>query len=143
MEEQNQLDALKRELRFTRAACIASSVLTAALLAVFIVGLVKVQPLLDSVREAEAVLDHLAAIDTDALNDAIEQFQDVDLQALADAVEELDMETVNGTMEQVGDALEDLDMEAVSTAIQNLNGAVEKLQAISSKLGSLFGANAR
>lgn len=141
MENQNELQGLRRELRITRIFCMVSSLLTAGLLMAIIIISVKVQPLFQNVGEAQTVLDNLAELDVDAMNGALEQLENLNLDALADSMGELDMEVLNDTMEQVNSALEALDMDALSTAIDNLNGAAEILQSVNNRLGSLFGRN--
>ncbi len=116
---------LMKELKFTRIICMISSILTLCLLAGGILLFGKVQELAEICRP---VVEKVSELDVKSLNDTMDNIN-------------ASLETVD--WEQVADALGELDVEALNSAIEgldteeltkslkNLNDAVDKVQEIS------------
>ena len=107
-EEENVLNSLRKELKVTRYC----SLFVAVLLIIVIIGGVSVmnmlRPAITAVQEMQPVMEQMAELDVDMLNEKIVQ---------------LDIEGLN-------QAISELDMEEVTKALTNMNDAVEKLQEI-------------
>ena len=107
-EQEEMLNSLRKELKVTRYC----SLFVAVLLIIVIVGGVSVmnmlRPAVEAVQEMQPVMEQMAELDVDMLNEKIAQ---------------LDIEGLN-------QAISELDMEEVTKALTNMNDAVEKLQEI-------------
>lgn len=116
---------LMKELRLTRIICMISSFLTLCLLAGGILLFGKVQELAEICRP---VVEKVSELDVESLNDTMDNIN-------------ASLETVD--WQQVADALGELDVEALNSAIEgldteelskslkNLSDAVDKVQEIS------------
>lgn len=116
---------LLKELRFTRIACVISSVLTLCLLAGGVVLFDRVQKLEELCRP---VVEQLAGVDVESFNTTLDRvgqtLEDVDWEQVANVLGEFDVESFNT-------AMEGLDTEELSKGLENLNDAVEKIREIS------------
>lgn len=119
---------LMKELKRTRIICMVSSFLSLCLFAGGILLFGKVQELTEICRP---VAERVSELDVASLNDTLDHIN-------------ASLETVD--WEQVADALGELDVDAINSAIEgldteelseslkNLNDAVEKIQEISEKM---------
>lgn len=132
---QGDMSKLFRELRFTRIVSIVSS-----LLAVFLLvwGGYLVYTIKGIVREAEPVMEKIEEVDVESLNATLEHVNET--------LETVDLEPVVQAIEELdvegfNAAIESLDMEELSKALRNLNDAADAFrqisQTISQSLGSL------
>ena len=125
---QGDMSKLFRELRFTRAVSIISSLLVILLL---ICGGWLIYTIKDFEREAEPALEKFAEVDMENLNATLkhvnETLESVDLEPIVQAIEELDVEGFNA-------AINSLDMEELSKALKNLNDAADIFRQISQML---------
>lgn len=121
---------LMKELKFTRIICMISSALTLCLLIGGVFLFVQVQ--------------RLAAV----CEPAIEKISDVDVESLNETLDHVNASLESVDWEQVADALGELDVEALNSAIdgldtealteslQNLNEVMEKMRELNDKMNS-------
>lgn len=128
------LNSLKKELRLTRIFCLISSFLTVCLLigGIFLVN--QLQPVFQFMGEVQPVLAEIAELNVDTVNDTLEQ--------LNAAVGDVDWEQLSDTLGQldvaaINEAVENLDTEELTVSLRNLNDAVDTLKSIGDKLSSL------
>ena len=119
MQEQDELiNSLRKELKVTRYC----SLLVAVLLVIVIIGGVSIvntiRPAITAVQKMEPVMEQMAELDVNMLNEKIAQ---------------LDIEGLN-------QAISGLDMEEASKALANINDAVEKLQEIGEGFSKFSGS---
>lgn len=134
-ERNDKLEMLRKELRLTRIFCIISSVLTICLLAGVVVLCIGLRPVNEFMRKAEPALEQLEDLDVDTLNTTLEQ---VNI-----SLEQVDWEQLSDSLgkldvDAVNEALEGLDTEEFSRALENLNNATDMLKGISEKFGSII-----
>ena len=115
---------LKKEILINRIFSIISMVMTTGILVVAVVMLIQVKSFLTI---AEPVMEELAKIDMEVLNETLDNFNDImdglDFAGLFETLEEIDFESLNTVME-------DLDMEELSETLENINEGAEKLETI-------------
>ena len=116
---------LMRELRFTRIICMISSFLTLCLLAGGILLFGKVQELAEICRP---VVEKVSELDVESLNDTMDN-----INASLETVDWEQMADALGELdvEALNSAIEGLDTEELSKSLKNLNDAVDKVQEIS------------
>lgn len=133
MENENIIETLKKELKFTRICCMVSSILTVCLLAAVIILFTKLQPVYEFMNTAKPVLEKAAEIDVDTLNKTIgtlnETMGEVDWESLSESLDALDVEAVNKLIESY-------DPEEFSRTLDNLNSAIEMIGTLSQKFSS-------
>lgn len=134
MEHENNVEILKKELKFTRICCMVSSVLAVCLLAAVVILIVKLQPVYEFMNTAEPAIGKISEIDVETLNETIETLNgtmgEVDWESLSNSLDALDVEAVNKLIESY-------DPEEFSRTLDNLNSAIEMIGTISQKFGSL------
>lgn len=134
MENENNIEILKKELKFTRICCMVSSVLTVCLLAAVIILFVKLQPVYEFINTSKPALEKVAEIDVDTLNKTVgtlnETMGEVDWESLSESLDALDVEAINKLIESY-------DPEEFSRTLDNLNNAIEMIGTVSQKFGSL------
>ena len=128
------MEDIKKELRLTRLFCIISSLLTVCLLAAIVFLIISLRPILSFVEDTKPALEHMSELDIDALNGTLEQ---VDI-----ALGQVDWEEVSDSLKQldveaINEAIRNLDTGELSTALENLNQVVAALEAFGEKVGSL------
>lgn len=127
---------LMKELRFTRIVCIISSVLTFCLLVGGAFLYGKVQKLAEI---CEPAIEKMSDVDVESLNETLDNVNA--------SLESMDWERVADVLDELDvDALnsviEGLDTEELTEALQNLNAIVEKIKELNEKVssfGSMFG----
>lgn len=128
---QDDVSKLFRELRFTRAVSIISSLLVILLL---ICGGWLINTIRGFEKEAGPALEKFAEVDMENLNATLkhvnETMESADFEPLVHAIEELDVEGFNN-------AINSLDMEELTKALKNLNDAADILKQISESLNPL------
>lgn len=101
MNQEELLNALKRELKVTRYC----SLLVASLLVLVIAGGVyvvnKVTPTLTALQEMQPAIEKIEQLDIEALNEKIEQ---LDIEGLNKIIEDLDAEELSETLKNINDA---------------------------------------
>jgi len=128
------IDILKKELKFTRICCMVSSILTICLLAAVIILFTKLQPVYEFMNTAKPVMEKISEVDVNSLNETIgtlnETMGEVDWEGLSDSIDALDVEAINKVIESY-------DPEEFSRTLDNLNSAIEMIGTLSQKFGSL------
>ena len=99
MQENQEMEKLRRELRRTRVFCGITSVLVAALLVGGALVFTKVQSYVEAVLP---LAEQLEQLDMEALNEAI---AGLDTEELSEALEKLNQ--VTDTLESFGDSIRD------------------------------------
>ncbi len=135
MEKQmpeNSLEQLRKELRITRVVCIVSSVLTSALLlgGIFLYG--QMRPVLELAKENGPMIEELAELDIESVNMTLEQ--------VGNTLGSVDWKEVSNAIEsvdwqQVSDTIGELDVEAFNNAVEDLDTkefskAIERLNKV-------------
>ena len=110
---------LMKELKFTRIICMILSVLTLCLLAGGLFLYGKVRKLAEI---CEPVVEQVSQLNVESLNKTLEHVN-------------VSMETVD--WQQVSDVLEGLDTEEISKSLKNLNDAADRIREVSENLSSL------
>ena len=128
---QNDMNKLYRELRSTRIIGIVSSLLAFLLL---IWGGYLVYTIKGTLREAEPVMEKIAEVDVASLNATLEHVNET--------LESVDLEPIVQAIEEldvdgINAAIESLDMEELSKALKNLNDAADIMKKISQSLSPL------
>lgn len=121
---------LMKELRFTRIICMISSVLTLCLLIGGIFLFGKVQELAEI---CEPVVEKVADVDVESLNETLDHVNA--------SLESVDWEQVADALgeldvEALNSAIEGLDTEELTESLQNLNDAVEKMKELNERMSS-------
>lgn len=155
---------LRRELLWTRIFTVISSIL---MLCILVGGYLVVnrvigyekeirtyaQELQSNLEELTPVVEQLAQLDVDALNETLNQLNivvaEVDWAMLSDSIASVDWEKLSQQIsaldvDAINDAIEGLDTKEFSEALGTLNDTVEKLRAIGESLSnftSKFGLN--
>ncbi len=127
---------LMKELRFTRIICIISSVLTFCLLVGGVFLFGEVQKLAEI---CEPAIEKLSDVDVESLNETLDN-----VNASLESVDWEQVADVLGELDvdALNSAIEDLDTEELTEALQNLNDTVDKIKEVSEKMssfGSMFG----
>lgn len=134
MENENSVEILKKELKFTRICSVVSSVLTICLLAAVVILFTKLWPVYEFMNTAKPAVERISEIDVNTLNETIETLNEtmgeVDWENLSNSLDALDVEAVNKV-------IENYDPEEVSRTLDNLNSAIEMITSISEKFGSI------
>lgn len=135
MEKQmpeNSLEQLRKELRITRVVCIVSSVLTSALLlgGIFLYG--QMRPVLELTKETGPIIEELAELDIESVNMTLEQ--------VGNTLGSVDWKEVSNAIEsvdwqQVSDTIGELDVETFNNAVEDLDTkefskAIERLNKV-------------
>ncbi|MDE6014286.1 MAG: hypothetical protein K2H41_01105 [Acetatifactor sp.] len=127
---------LMKELRFTRIICIISSVLTFCLLVGGVFLFGKVQKLAEI---CEPAIEKISDVDVESLNETLDN-----VNASLESVDWEQVADVLGELDvdALNSAVEGLDTEELTEALQNLNDTVDKIKEVSEKMssfGSMFG----
>ena len=127
---------LMKELRFTRIICIISSVLTFCLLIGGVFLFGKVQKLAEI---CEPAIEKISDVDVESLNETLDN-----VNASLESVDWEQVADVLGELDvdALNSAVEGLDTEELTEALQNLNDTVDKIKEVSEKMssfGSMFG----
>lgn len=127
---------LMKELRFTRIICIISSVLTFCLLVGGGFLFGKVQKLAEI---CEPAIEKISDVDVESLNETLDN-----VNASLESVDWEQVADVLGELDvdALNSAIEGLDTEELTEALQNLNDTVDKIKEVSDKMssfGSMFG----
>lgn len=135
MEKQmpeNSLEQLRKELRITRVVCIVSSVLTSALLLGGILLYGQMRPVLEMTKETGPIIEELAELDIESVNMTLEQ--------VGNTLGSVDWKEVSNAIEsvdwqQVSDTIGELDVEAFNNAVEDLDTkefskAIERLNKV-------------
>lgn len=135
MEKQmpeNILEQLRKELRITRVVGIVSSVLTGALLFGGIVLYGQMRPVLELAKETGSIIEELAELDIESVNMTLEQ--------VGNTLGSVDWKEVSNAIEsvdwqQVSDTIGELDVEAFNNAVEDLDTkefskAIERLNKV-------------
>ena len=130
---QNDMDKLLKELRLTRIVSIISSLLALSLL---ILGGYFVYTIKGTLREAEPVMEKIAEVDVESLNATLEHINET--------LEAVDFEPVVQAIEELdvegfNAAIDSLDMEELSKALKNLNDAADIFRQISQTFSESLG----
>ena len=107
-EQEEMMKALRKELKVTRYCSLLLAVLLVIVIAGGVFMMNMFAPAVTAMQEMQPVMQQMANLDVDMLNEKIEQ---------------LDIEGLN-------EAIDGLDTEEMSKALANMNAAVEKLQEI-------------
>lgn len=123
---------LLRELKFTRMICMVSSLLTLCLLTGGVFLFGKVQEL---TQMCEPVVEKASELDVESLNST--------LNHVNASLEEVDWEEVAAALgkldvDALNTALEGLDTQELSESLRNLNDAAEKIRETGERLSSLL-----
>lgn len=143
MQENQEMEKLRRELRRTRVFCGITSVLVAALLVGGALVFTKVQSYVEAVLP---LAEQVSAVEFDTLNETIgsmnETLKAVDWEKFSAQMEQLDVEALN-------EAIAGLDTEELSEALEKLNQVTDTLESFGNSIrdflskfgsGSLFGS---
>ena len=135
MEKQmpeNSLEQLRKELRITRVVCIVSSVLTSALLLGGILLYGQMRPVLELTKETGPIIEELAELDIESVNMTLEQ--------VGNTLGSVDWKEVSNAIEsvdwqQVSDTIGELDVETFNNAVEDLDTkefskAIERLNKV-------------
>ena len=128
---QNDMDKLLKELRLTRIVSIISSLLALSLL---ILGGYFAHVIAGTFREAEPVMEKIAEVDVESLNATLENINET-LEAVD--LEPLVLAIEELDVEGLNAAIDSLDMEELSEALRNLNDAADIMKNIGQALSSL------
>lgn len=125
---QSDMSKLLRELRFTRIVSIISSLLAVLLL---VWGGYLVYTVKSIMREAEPAMEKIAEVDVESLNASLEHVNET--------LETVDLESVAQAIDELdveglNAAIESLDMEELTKALKNLNDAADVFKQISQTL---------
>ena len=128
---QNDMDKLFRELRLTRIVSIISSLLALSLL---IMGGYFAHTIKGTLREAEPAMEKIAEVDVESLNATLEHINET--------LEAVDLEPIMQAIEELdveglNTAIDSLDMEELSKALRNLNDAADIMKKIGETLSPL------
>lgn len=131
---------LRRELVFTRIMCLVTSILTILLL---VGGAYLLKQVKGIMVQVQPVLDQAAAVDVENANATLRQvrisLENVDLAQVAEMLEQA-VETLNEVdIEALNEAISGLDTEELSRTLVNLNDAVESLKQVEDSLNKIFG----
>ena len=123
---------LLRDLRFTRIVSIISSLLATLLL---VWGGYLVYTVKDIMREVEPVMEKIAEVDVESLNATLEHVNET--------LETVDLEVVVQAIDELdvkglNAAIDSLDMEELTKALKNLNDAADVFKQISQSLTQLL-----
>jgi hypothetical protein len=135
VEGENDMEGeLKKELKFTRICCMVSGALTLCLLVAVVMLIVRLQPVYEFINISEPVLDKLAEVDIDTLNSTME--------TVNDTIGEVDWDSLTNSLseidvEAVNELLDNYDPEEFSRTLDNLNSAIETIGALSQKFSSV------
>lgn len=126
-------DQLSRELKTTRIFCLITSLMTAFLLAGGVFLYIQTKELIS--EKLAPLAQQAAHVDVDALNDAIRQIdatlESVNWEQVSNTLGKLDVDALN-------DAIDHLDTRELSRTLANLNAAVDTLQKAKEALDSLL-----
>lgn len=127
-EIQKEMSTLRRELKINRIFSGAACVL---MLCIIIGGGVLWSRFGRYAKEAEPLIEQLAHVDYQQLNEAVEKLEvtldSVDWEELSRQLSAVDVEALN-------QAIEGLDTKELTEALENLNKAVESVQNFTGKL---------
>lgn len=119
---------LMKELKFTRIICMISSALTLCLLAGGVLLFGRVQKLAEI---CEPVVEKVSELDVESLNSTMDNINA--------SLEEVDWQQVADALgeldvEALNSAIEGLDTEELTESLRNLNDAVDKVRELNDKL---------
>ena len=128
---QDDMSKLFRELRLTRIVSIISSLLALSLL---ILGGYFAYTVKDALKEAEPVMEKIAEMDVESLNATLEHINET--------LETVDLEPIVQAIEELdveglNSAIDSLDMVELSKALRNLNDAADIMKKIGESLSPL------
>ncbi len=131
-ELMKELKGMKRSLRLNRIFNIISSVLSLSLVLVFIIAVSRLNAFAEEIQPA---VDQLAQIDMEQVNGAIENFNVT--------MEQVNLEEINAAfeevdMEAIGEIVETIDAAELEETLSNINSVSDKLKAISDKISHFF-----
>lgn len=147
-QQETQFAQLRRELRATRIFCAVTSLLLVCVLAGSLVaGLVVYDKVKSSAAVAGEIIQQLEGVDYESLAVTIENANKmmevlygtvgtVDWQRMSEQIAALDVEAIN-------QAIADLDTAELTRALETLNDVVETLESISGSFHGLFGGLGR
>ncbi len=123
--DQTELAKLRRSLRSTRIFCILSSLLTACLLAG---GIFCFAAIRQAAVKVKPILQQITALDMEELNGTVDQ-----LNATLESVDWKQLSQTIGQldMDSINTAIQNLDTAELSKALENLNSAIDTLEKIS------------
>lgn len=124
---------LMKELKFTRIICMISSTLTLCLLVGGVLLFGRVQKLAEI---CEPVVEKVSELDVESLNRTMDNINA--------SLEEVDWQQVADALgeldvEALNSAIEGLDTEELTESLRNLNDVVDKVRELNEKMNSLFG----
>ena len=129
---ENSLEQLKKELRITRIFCLISSVLTCTLLMGGILIYTQIKPVLDVVRDATPIMNELAELDINSVNTTLEK--------VSSTLDSVDWEGVSDAVgsvqwKEVSETISGIDVEAFNKAVEDLDTrefskAIERLNKV-------------
>lgn len=128
----NEVRALKKSLLINRVLSIVSSVFSAIMIVVLVIGIGRVDAFTEEVR---VVADRVAEIDMDQVNSAIEKFnmtmEEIDFAYINASFQEVDMK-------KIGEIVETIDAAELEETLENINDVSEKLKKLSETISDFF-----
>ncbi len=121
-QTQDRMEKLASQLQITRIFCLVTSLLTILLLAGGGILYLKLQGMME---KAEPVMEQISQVNVEALNGTLEQ--------LEENIGKVDWGQVSDTLgrldvDALNTAIENLDTQELSTSLANLNDAVEAVR---------------
>ena len=128
MQENQEMEKLRRELRMTRVCCTVTSLLVVVLLAGGFLVFGKVQSYAEQIMP---LVQQISALEFDTLNETLgslnRTLEDMDWEAFSAQMAQLDMDALN-------EAIAGLDTAELSQALEKLNDITESLEKFSSSI---------
>lgn len=126
------MEKLSRELRMTRIFCGITSLFTVVLL---VGGAILYMRLQGMAERARPLVEQASRVDVEALNGTLQQIEET--------LGSVDWTQVSDTLgeldvEALNAAIENLDTQELSTSLANLNDAVDAIQEVKEKLNSFL-----
>jgi len=116
---------LKKEMVINRIISCVNLVMTTAILVLAIVAFMKVS---DFIKELEPVVEELSKIDIEALNESLNNFNNLietfNIDDLMDTINSIDFEAIN-------EVLEAIDVKELTETLENINEGADRLDQIS------------
>ncbi|MBQ8246211.1 MAG: hypothetical protein IJZ42_03695 [Lachnospiraceae bacterium] len=115
---------MKKDIVINRVFSIITMVMTLAILILVIIGFVRVNNFL---TEAEVVIEELSKIDMEALNESLENFNDIMETFHFDEIKEK-LDSIN--FDGINQILEGLDVDELTETLENINEGADRLDQV-------------